>query len=416
MVLNKDHMNTSASLSVYELTLYIQQVFSLDYRLRDVWVEGEVSNYKRYASGHAYFTLKDDRSQLKCVMWKDRVARQSYAPQDGDRVRAHGNVDVYLDNGVYQLYVDVMQPAGVGNLYQQFERLKARLQAEGLFDAEHKRPLPAYPRLIGVVTSPGAAAFQDIQNVLRRLYPLARVLLSPTLVQGESAPPLIAAAIRALSDHSQADVILLARGGGSIEDLWAFNDERVARAVYESAIPVVTGVGHETDFTIVDFVSDLRAPTPSAGAELITPDFDELRAGIDDLKLALIDSMQTRLDDERRTLISLRRALRHLSPRLRVQNSRQRLDELNTRMVAATQRQTARSRERLEARRHALEAANPANILARGYAIVSRTGDGKRLSNALDAAPGTGITVQLHAGELKATVKERTLDDGTTPA
>ena len=173
------------TLSVYDLSLYIQQMFSLDYRLRDVWVEGEVSNFKRYASGHAYFTLKDERSQLKCVMWKTSIARQTYLPKDGDRVRAHGNVDVYPDNGVYQLYADALQPAGLGDLYQQFERLKARLQAEGLFDAAHKRPLPDYPRLIGVVTSPGAAAFQDIQNVLRRRYPLARVLLSPTLVQGE---------------------------------------------------------------------------------------------------------------------------------------------------------------------------------------------------------------------------------------
>ncbi len=403
----------NTTLSIYELTLYIQQMFSLDYRLRDLWVEGEVSNYKRYPSGHAYFTLKDDRSQLKCVMWKANVTRQTYTPRDGDRVRAHGNVDVYADNGVYQLYADTMQPTGIGNLYQQFERLKAQLQAEGLFDAEHKRPLPAHPRLIGVVTSPGAAAFQDIQNVLRRRYPLARVLLSATLVQGDSAPPQIAAAIRALSDHGQADVILVARGGGSIEDLWAFNDERVARAVYESAIPVVTGVGHETDFTIVDFVSDLRAPTPSAGAELITPDIEDLHAGIDDLKMALADAILTRIENERIAVTGLRRAMRHLSPRLRVQNSRQRLDELNTRLVAAMQRQSSRSRERLGSQRRALEAANPANILARGYAIVTRVGDGKRLSNAVDAAPGTNITVQLHTGQLKAIVKERTLDDST---
>lgn len=391
-------------------------MFSLDYRLRDVWVEGEVSNYKKYGSGHAYFTLKDDRSQLKCVMWKTNVARQTFTPRDGDRVRAHGNIDVYPDNGVYQLYADVMQPAGIGNLYQQFERLKAQLQAEGLFDAEHKRPLPAYPRLIGVVTSPGAAAFQDIQNVLRRRYPMARVLLSPTLVQGESAPPQIAAAIRALSDHGQADVILVARGGGSIEDLWAFNDERVARAVYASLIPVVTGVGHETDFTIVDFVSDLRAPTPSAGAELITPNIDDLHSAIDDLKLTLIDTLETHIADKRLQVTGLRRALRHLSPRVRVQNSRQRLDEQNTRMIAAMQRQAVRSRERLMAQRRALDSANPANILARGYAIVSRAGDGKRLSSAVDAAPGTGITVQLHTGQLKATVKERTLDDDSATA
>ncbi len=406
-------MNTNTPLSVYDLTLYIQQVFSLDYRLSDVWVEGEVSEFKRAPSGHCYLTLKDDRSQLKCVMFKAAAARQAYMPRQGDRVRLHGKITIYEARGEYQLYMDLVQPAGLGDLYQEFERLKARLQAEGLFDTERKRPLPAFPRLIGVVTSPSAAAFQDIQNVLRRRYPLARVLLSPTLVQGDAAPPQIAAAIRALSAHGQADVILLARGGGSIEDLWAFNDERVARAVFESLIPVVTGVGHETDFTIVDFVSDHRAPTPSAGAEVITPNMDDLRGSIDDFKLALMDAMQGQIDEQRRALESQARALRHLSPRVRMQNTRQRLDDLNTRLLTAMQRRTMLSRERLHAQQRALTAANPANILARGYAIVSRTGDGKRLSDVMDAAPGTTITVQLQTGELKATVKERTLDSKT---
>jgi len=402
--------DTVQPLSIFEFNQRIGRMFSKADWLRDVWVEGEVSNFKRYASGHAYFTLKDDRSQLKCVMWKTSITRHSYLPTDGERVRAHGSVDTYIDNGIYQLYADVLQPAGLGDLHQQFEQLKVRLQAEGLFDSAHKRPLPLYPRLIGVVTSPSAAAFQDIQNVLTRRYPLARVLLSPTIVQGDSAPPRIAAAIRALCEHGECDVILLARGGGSIEDLWAFNDERVARAVYESIIPIVTGVGHETDFTIVDFVSDQRAPTPSAGAELITPDMSELRASLFDRRLALADAMQVQIDGRRSIITAQRRSLRHLSPRVRVQNMRQRLDSLNTRGHTAAHRGIERLRERIRSQRRALDSANPANILARGYALVYRTGDNKRLSDAIDAAAGTGITVQLQHGLLKAIVKDRSLD------
>ncbi len=397
-------------LTVVELTQLIAGLFSAEPLLRDLTIEGEVSNFKRYASGHAYFTLKDSKSQLKCVMWKTSIARNTYLPVDGDRVRAHGYVDVYVDNGAYQLYADAIQPAGLGTLYQQFERMKMALQAEGLFDSAHKRPIPAFPRVIGVVTSPSAAAFQDIQNVLRRRYPLARVLLKATLVQGEQAPTQIAAAIRALSDHGEADVILLARGGGSIEDLWAFNDERVARAVYASAIPVVTGVGHETDFTIVDFVSDQRAPTPSAGAELITPDMADLRRILGDLRAHLDSAMIGTIDERRGALAAGRRALRHLSPRVAVAHSRQRLDGQRMRLSAATERTIERARERLIAKSRALDTANPTHILARGYAIVSRAGDNKRLSDANDAAPGTTIAVQLAHGILKATVKDRTLD------
>jgi exodeoxyribonuclease VII large subunit len=398
-------MNDPQTLTVLQLTQYIAQIFSLDYRLKDVWVEGEVSNFKQYPSGHAYFTLKDSGSQIKGVMWKMTVARQAFLPSDGDHVRVHGKVEVYADNGVYQLYADSFQPVGIGALYLQFERLKAKLQAEGLFDEGHKRELPLFPRVIGVVTSPGAAAFQDIQNVLRRRFPLAQVLLSPTLVQGEQAPPQIVAAIRALNEHGGADVILVARGGGSIEDLWAFNDERVARAVYESAIPVVTGVGHEIDFTIVDFVSDLRAPTPSAGAELITPDMADLRTSLMMLKLGLAQGMQAQIDHKRGIVENQQNALGHLSPVNRVQNTRQRLDDLYSRLLSATNRYVMRSRERVQVQGQALSAANPANILARGYAIVSRLEDGLRLTNANDAAPGTSVTIQLHTGTVNATVQ-----------
>ncbi len=394
--------------SVTDLTRHIQQMFSHDDLLRNVSVEGEVSNFRRYPSGHAYFTLKDAQCQLRCVMWKTAIQRQTHLPSDGDRVRARGTVEVYDARGEYQLQALSIQPLGLGNLYLEFERLKTKLEAEGLFEAAHKRPLPDFPRVIGVVTSPGAAAFQDIQNVLRRRYPLARIVLSPTQVQGDSAPPLIVAALEILARHGGADVILVARGGGSIEDLWAFNDERVARAIYASPIPVVTGVGHETDFTLVDFVADQRAPTPSAGAELITPDAGELRAAVRELRHELADALHAQIETARQALAGQSRALRYLSPQVQIDNRRQRLDELDRRLQSAVRRRIEVAHERLNNQRRALIAMNPTNILARGYAIVSRAGDGKRLSDAQDAAPGTSLTVQLQRGQLKATVTERT--------
>ena len=263
--------------TVAELTTYIRELFESNEQLQDVWVEGEVSNFSKASSGHLYFTLKDSAAQIKCVMWRSSVERQTTIPQNGDAVLVHGAVSVYEVNGVYQLYADRIRPLGVGNLYQQFEELKARLTDEGLFDEARKRPIPDFPHQIGVVTSPEAAAFQDVQNVLRRRYPLVEVILSPCQVQGEAAPAQIVRAIERLNQYSQVDVILVCRGGGSIEDLWAFNDERVARAMVASRIPVVSGVGHETDFTIADFAADLRAPTPSAAAELMTPNIDDLR-------------------------------------------------------------------------------------------------------------------------------------------
>lgn len=398
--------------SVTELTRHIQRLFSRDDLLRNVLVEGEVSNFKRYPSGHAYFTLKDGQCQMRCVMWKAAVQRQMYIPNDGDRVRARGTVEVYDARGEYQLQATTIHALGLGDFYLEFERLKTKLEAEGLFAAEHKRALPAFPRVIGVVTSPGAAAFQDIQNVLRRRYPLARILLSPTQVQGDSAPPLIVAALESLARHGGADVILVARGGGSIEDLWAFNDEQVARAIYASPIPIVTGVGHETDFTLVDFVADLRAPTPSVGAELITPDMQELRVGLADSRLALADALLARIDSARQALTGQIRALRYLSPQVQIDNRRQRLDELDRRLQSAIWRRVEVARDRLGSQQRALIANNPTNILARGYAIVYHTHDGKRIADATVVAPGTSITVQLQRGQLTATVTERKNDKG----
>ncbi|MCK4449981.1 MAG: exodeoxyribonuclease VII large subunit, partial [Anaerolineae bacterium] len=249
--------------TVSQLTGHIRRLIEDDPELSDVWVEGEVSNFSRAFSGHCYFTLKDAGSQIGCVMWRSVAILQDYLPVDGDLVLAYGRVGVYEASGRYQLYVDQIRPAGVGDLYRQFELLKARLEAEGLFAPERKRPLPGFPRCIGVVTSPTAAALRDILNVLGRRYPLAEVLLAPTQVQGDAAPPQIVAALEALNTRDDVDVIIVARGGGSLEDLWAFNDERVTRAIAGSRIPVICGVGHETDFSLVGFAADVRAPTPS---------------------------------------------------------------------------------------------------------------------------------------------------------
>jgi len=393
--------------SVAELTTYIREMFDVNENLQDVWVQGEVSNMRRAASGHWYFTLKDSQAQLKCVMWRSSAERQTVSPQDGDAILAHGRVSVYDAQGVYQLYADQVRPVGMGDLYAQFEQLKAKLQAEGLFDPFRKRPIPTFPRQIGVVTSADAAAFQDIQNVLRRRFPLAAVILSPTMVQGADAPPQIVKAIERLNQHTQVDIILVCRGGGSIEDLWAFNDERVARAIANSRIPTITGVGHETDFTIADFVSDLRAPTPSAAAELATPDSADLRAGVRDLTDTLHTLMDNTLFNLRTNLSASRRTMGHISPTSRIRNLRQRVDDWNTRIISLQKTQIERLRERLDARDAALKAADPRSILKRGYAIVYRSEDGERLGEAKGVKPGVGITVQFHDGDLKARVEDK---------
>jgi len=393
--------------TIWQLTSYIRDLFDQDPRLFDVWVEGEISNFTRASSGHLYFTLKDDRSELRCVMWRAQAARLAFEPQHGDAVIAHGSVTVYEARGQYQLQCDALQIAGVGDLNRQFELLKARLDAEGLFDPARKRPLPPFPRRIGVVTSPTTAAFQDILNVLSRRYPLAEIILSPTLVQGKEAPPQIIAALRRLNEHSAADVILLARGGGSLEDLWCFNDEDVVRAVVASRIPVVTGVGHEIDFTLVDFAADLRAPTPSAAAEVIAPDGPALRATVEVWSERLAAQMAVLLADRRAALRGQARLLERLSPAVQVRSARQQVDDLLGRAGARLRLDLERQRERLAAQARALDSANPLLLLLRGYAIVTRTEDGARVTSVQHAAEDTPITITLHDGQLAATVRRR---------
>jgi exodeoxyribonuclease VII large subunit len=389
--------------TISELTTFIRGIIESAEPLQAVRVQGEVSNVKRYSSGHWYFTLKDGGAQLKCVMWRSNAERQRYRPEDGDQVEAQGSIGVYDAQGVYQLYAESLKPVGTGDLYRQFEALKAKLEAEGLFDPARKRPLPAFPRLIGVVTSPQAAAFQDIQNVLRRRFPLGQIILSPTPVQGADAPPQIAAALERLNQQSQADVILLIRGGGSIEDLWAFNDEGVARAVAASHIPVVTGVGHEIDFTIVDFVADQRAPTPSAAAEIATPNLDDLLFNTHALGAALDDLIAARLTALKGRVAATARTIGHLSPAGRIRTLRQRVDDLTERASTAEAALLRLQRERLGGRINALEAANPAAILKRGYAIVRRADDGTPVTRAAQVPPGTELAIQFQDGEVKVT-------------
>ncbi|MFW5708642.1 MAG: exodeoxyribonuclease VII large subunit [Chloroflexota bacterium] len=393
--------------SVSEVTSYISHLFDTDSVLQNVWVSGELSNLTRASSGHWYFTLKDNDASLRCVMWRSAATRQTFIPREGDALEAHGAISVYAPRGEYQLYVDLLRPVGVGDLYQAFERLKAKLQAEGLFEADRKREPPLFPHRIGVVTSPSAAAFQDILNVLRRRFPLAEVVLSPTMVQGVEAPPQIVRAIERLNHQTEIDVILLCRGGGSIEDLWAFNDEEVARAVAASRIPVITGVGHETDFTIVDFVSDLRAPTPSAAAELAAPSIDEIQQALADQTALLGATMDDALQARRRELDNTRRGLQYNSPAVAIRTARQRIDDLSNRLLRGVRGDLALQRERLAARTRALLTADPKALLDRGYAIVIRSEDGQRVKMADEAPPGTAITVQLAHGELKARVEDK---------
>jgi exodeoxyribonuclease VII large subunit len=358
---------------------------------------GEVSNFSRPSSGHIYFTIKDASASLRCVMWRNNAIRQAFIPRDGDAIEVHGAIDVYEPGGVYQLYADSLRPAGEGALYQEFLRLKARLEAEGLFDPERKRPLPKWPHCIGVVTSPSGAALRDILNTLRRRYPLAKVILAPTPVQGVEAPSGIMAALREVNRLAHPDVIILARGGGSIEDLWAFNDEGVARAIVASEAPVVTGVGHETDFTIADFAADLRAPTPTAAAEMVTPNRLDLLAALDELAQRLGRAVQGLISVRRWALSDQANRLRLHSPAAYVRGDRQRLDELARRIGVALDHHLQLSRARLAGLEQRLSALNPLSVLGRGFAVVSRS-DGELVRRVSQVSDGEALDVRVSDG------------------
>jgi exodeoxyribonuclease VII large subunit len=393
--------------SVTDITRFMRDLLEGTEDLQDLWVEGEVSNLSRPASGHLYFTVKDRNAALRCVMWRAQVARLITLPRDGDAIEVHGSISIYEASGNYQLYADMIRPAGEGALYQEFLRLKSRLEAEGLFDERKKQAVPDWPQVIGIVTSPTGAALRDMHDTLKRRYPLVRIIIAPTQVQGNQAPQGIIAAINALNDVVKPDLILVARGGGSIEDLMAFNDEQVARTIAASPAPIITGIGHETDFTIADFAADLRAPTPTAAAELATPDRIDLSAALRELHRNLSISITSILLTRQRQLESLHNRLMFRTPRSQVQHDLQRLDELNRRASRALSHRIDLQRTHLAGLDLRLHSVNPRTILQRGYSIVTHQ-DGSLVSSVKQVKTGDELQVQVSDGDLQVRVQDRT--------
>lgn len=393
---------SSTRFTVSQFTLRVRRLLEDNLELQDVWVEGEISNLARPASGHIYFTLKDKNSSLRCVMWKADAMRTRPTLQEGAAVEVHGRIAVYEPQGQYQLIVNVIQPKGEGVLFLEFLRLKAKLESDGLFDAARKRPIPPLPRTIGIVTSATGAALQDMLNTIRRRMPLARVILAPSAVQGAEAPGALVNALRSLHPR-KPDVILLARGGGSIEDLWAFNDERVVRAVADSTAPLICGVGHETDFTLSDFACDLRAPTPTAAAELATQiTMDDLQGQLSSFQTRLTLLISSLLADQRAMIFSLASRLKVVSPARRIQSDVQHLDELSRRIFSALNHRIQLDTAGLNGMAKRLQALNPEGILSRGYAIVSRKSDGRVVSQ-VSQADGQ-LSIRVRDGEFEAIV------------
>lgn len=391
--------------SVSEITKLIRELLESDENLQELWVKGEVSNKSIPKSGHMYFTLKDRDASLRCVMWRQNVSRLEYNPRDGDEVEIHGGIGLYEISGQYQLYVDDIRPVGEGELYKEFLRIKSKLEKEGLFDADRKHPIPDLPRRIGIITSPTGAALRDILNTLRRRFPLAEVILSPAAVQGDAAPAEILGALKALEKYADPDVIILGRGGGSIEDLWAFNDESVAREVANSQVPVISGVGHETDFTIVDFVSDLRAPTPTAAAELAVPDQSELLDNLADLQRSLLQFTEDMLLEKKQYLNILSGRVNQLTPMNKIRSDLQTLDDLAQRANLTMDHSIKLLSARLAGSNQQLQALSPKNVLGRGYAVVTdKSGQVVKRTNMVK--PGDNINIEIQDGEFQAEITE----------
>ena len=390
-------------LSVGQLNDYIKTRLDGDPYLRNIAIRGELSNYKMYPSGHHYFTLKDETGAMKCVMFKSAAVRLRFRPENGMKVVAMGSVTVYVRDGVYQLYCTGLILDGIGDLYAAFEQLKAKLGAQGLFDPAHKKPLPRFPGTIGIVTSSAGAAVHDMLRILRKRYPLTRVKLLPVRVQGAEAPMEIAGAIAYANHHKLADLLIVGRGGGSMEDLWCFNDEMVARAIFDSKIPVISAVGHEPDVTISDFVADLRAATPSNAAELAVPDQDALRQTLDEMHNAMAVAMQQKIDraGERLEQLATRPVLR--SPLASFDGKKQSLELLRSRLVAAQNGRVAAERQRFIAQVGKLDAMSPMKVLTRGYAMVAKE-DGTIVRSVRDVKPRDPIAVRVSDGTIVASV------------
>ena len=392
--------NITPTLSVGELMRYLKHILAADDLAQDAWVRGEVSNFIRASSGHLYFSLKDAEGAIRCVMWKGQASGLRRLPAEGDSVRAHGHVSLYEVRGDMQLYVDELVFDGAGVLWQRFEALKAQLEREGLFD--RKRLIPVQPRTIGIVTSEKGAALQDMLRILTQRWPLVAVVLCHCQVQGVDAPAQIVNAIRALNREPEIETIIVARGGGSIEDLWAFNDEGVARAIFGSRLPVISGVGHEVDFTIADFVADLRAATPTAAATLAVPDRAEIARVIQQQRARLWLAADNQVRRSGEQLAERRRSLVRLAPAARIERERQQVDDDVEALGRAMEQRIRSLRERLSSRRLQLAALSPLAILARGYAIVRK--DGHPIVSVQQVAQGEQVHVRVSDGEFAATV------------
>lgn len=393
-------------LSITQLNEYIRSKMDTDPLLGQLAVRGEISNYKMYPSGHHYFTLKDESSALRCVMFKGNAVRLRFRPENGMKVIAMGKVSVFPRDGAYQLYCSAMAMDGVGDLYAAFEQLKKKLAAQGLFDPSHKKPLPKYPGTIGIVTSSAGAAIHDMLRILRKRYPLSQIRLLPVRVQGAEAPGEIAAAISYANRYQLADLLIVGRGGGSIEDLWAFNDERVAYAIYHSGIPVISAVGHEPDVTISDFVADLRAATPSNAAELAVPDQDTLRQNLDGISAAMAVALNRQIKAARQhlTILSLSPALQ--SPTGYLEQKEKNLELLKNRLISSQNQSITRKKQRYIAAVSKLDAMSPLKVLARGYSMA-QTQHGELLRSVSQVELGERIHIMLHDGSVSATVMHK---------
>ena len=391
-------------LTVTELNNYVKKLLDNEPNLKNVFVTGEISNFKNHYSGHMYMTIKDEGGAIKAVMFSSYANRLRFAPENGMKVIIFGSVSLYNKDGSYQFYITDMQPDGLGALNLAFEQLKEKLQNEGLFNAEHKKPLPEFPQKIGVMTAPDGAAVRDIFSVLKRRYPVAEIVFCPVAVQGASAAPEIVKGIQLFNEKNACDVLIVGRGGGSLEDLWAFNEEIVARAIFASNIPVISAVGHETDFTIADFVADLRAPTPSAAAEVAVPDIFELKAGLLGLKQHLAVLIKNRVNAEREFLINTEKQLNLISPSNKILNSRTELVNINEKLINTMLLKLNNEKAKISVLASQLNALSPLEVLSRGYAISYK--EASPVTSVKQVAAGDNIKVVVKDGELFATVNE----------
>lgn len=407
-------MNTSQSniFSVSGVNEYIKSLIDSDTVLSDMTVRGEISNFTNHKSGHFYFTLKDDSGVLRAVMFRSYASHLKFLPENGMKVIAHGKISLFVRDGQYQLYADTMEPDGIGALYIAFEQLKEKLAAEGLFAQEHKKPLPKYPSSIGIITSPTGAAVRDIINIASRRYPLARLVLFPCLVQGESAPKELCSGVRFFNEKHPVDIIILGRGGGSLEELWAFNDEKLARVIYASRIPVISAVGHETDFSISDFVSDLRAPTPSAASELALPDSAELSKYLISMsaRMRALAEGSVKLRAEKLRLYEKKRCLTDLDSL--TDDRRMTVLRLSERAEGAVKLAMEKKHRGFEALTAKLGALDPLSVIARGYSAVFAS-DGRLIKSVKSLSCGDEISFRATDGTATAVIKQLFPDDGT---